>query len=500
MIIRRFTGNIPLIIVLLLLVMAMALPGYGQIAINKEAVKPVNPDSADVEYFRHKNFWRPLAEVVGFNLALNAFDRYVLKAPGEVVTWASIKKNFRGGFKWDSDMLGTNLFLHPYHGGLYFNAGRSNGYNFWQSELFAIGGSLMWEMFMENEYPSTNDVIATPIGGAVVGEITFRASDAVLDDRTWGWQRAGREIAAFVISPMRGLNRIFTGRAWKRSPTRGRVFGVPPIALRVSLGPKATIFESRRWEHSFGASLQIDLEYGHRFEPNTMPYDYFTFSAELQAVKEQPLLTHFAVKGRLLGLSMLQGKKSHVSVGLFQHFDFYDSDTIKTFDRVPYKMGIPASLGGGVFYRYQPDPSWRFDCYAHANAVFLAGILSDHYWTNKRDYNWASGFSIKGGLNWVFMHNRMSFTISHEFYRLFTWKGYARGTDLSKVNYRTFNVMGDKSVASFNVTTARFDARIWKNIYGSLVFDNFMRSTNYRDFPHVKSSTQSLRAMISYKF
>lgn len=101
----------------LLLVMAAALPGYGQIAINKEAVKPVSPDSADVEYFRHKNFWRPLAEVVGFNLALNAFDRYVLKAPGEVVTWASIKKNFRGGFKWDSDMLGTNLFLHPYHGG-----------------------------------------------------------------------------------------------------------------------------------------------------------------------------------------------------------------------------------------------------------------------------------------------------------------------------------------------------------------------------------------------
>ncbi len=64
----------------------------------------------------------------------------------------------------DNDHLNTNMFAHPYNGSLYFNAGRSNGYNFWQSELFAIGGSAMWEMFMECEYPSTNDIIATPIG------------------------------------------------------------------------------------------------------------------------------------------------------------------------------------------------------------------------------------------------------------------------------------------------------------------------------------------------
>ena len=86
----------------------------------------------------------------------------------------TIKENFKHGFIRDNDKLGTNTFLHPYNGNLYFNAARANGFNLRQSELFAIAGSAMWEMFMENEYPSTNDIIATPIGGAALGEVLYR--------------------------------------------------------------------------------------------------------------------------------------------------------------------------------------------------------------------------------------------------------------------------------------------------------------------------------------
>lgn len=128
----------------------------------------------------------------------------------------------------------TNTFLHPYNGSLYFNAGRVNGFNFWQSELFAIAGSGMWELFMEREYPSTNDFIATPIGGAALGEIMYRSSDAVIDERTTGWERAGRELASFIISPMRGINRLVTGEMWRVRPTSGRRFGYPPFTLRAS--------------------------------------------------------------------------------------------------------------------------------------------------------------------------------------------------------------------------------------------------------------------------
>ncbi len=71
---------------------------------------------------------------------------------------------------------------------------------------------------MENEYPSTNDIIATPIGGMAIGEVCYRISDLLIDDRQTGWRRFGHEAGVFLVSPMRGLTRILTGDAWKKTP------------------------------------------------------------------------------------------------------------------------------------------------------------------------------------------------------------------------------------------------------------------------------------------
>ena len=192
---------------------------------------PVPPDSADAARLERKAFWRASAETAGFNIGLWAFDRYVQKGHYAYINWNTIKANFKHGFEWDNDHLNTNMFAHPYNGSLYFNAGRSNGYNFWQSELFAIGGSAMWEMFMECEYPSTNDIIATPVGGAAIGEVLYRTSDLILDDRTTGGRRFGRELAAFLVSPMRGFTRIVTGRAWERRSAHGYWYSTMPAIL-----------------------------------------------------------------------------------------------------------------------------------------------------------------------------------------------------------------------------------------------------------------------------
>lgn len=141
----------------------------------------------------------------GINMGVWAFDRYIRKADFAYIDFHTIKDNIKHGFVWDNDAMGTNMFMYPYHGSLYFNSARSNGYNYWQSGLYAFGGSFMWEMFMENEYPSTNDIIATPIGGMALGEVFYRAFDLILDDRKTGASRFGLEFASFVVSPMRGL-------------------------------------------------------------------------------------------------------------------------------------------------------------------------------------------------------------------------------------------------------------------------------------------------------
>lgn len=179
------------------------------------------------KYKRKKNFILAASETFGMNMGLWAFDRYVFKGHYAYISFKTIKENFKHGFEWDNDHLNTNMFAHPYNGSLFFNAGRSNGFNFWQSELFAISGSAMWELFMECEYPSTNDIIATPIGGAALGEIFYRTSDLILDDRATGANRFGRELASFIISPIRGVTRIITGEAWKKRAISGREFTPP---------------------------------------------------------------------------------------------------------------------------------------------------------------------------------------------------------------------------------------------------------------------------------
>lgn len=210
----------------------------------------VNPriyfkDSLDVSrkitFPKKKNFFRAAGEVFGMNMGLWAFDRYALKGHYAYISFETIKENFKHGFEWDNDHLNTNMFAHPYNGSLFFNAGRSNGFNFWQSELFAISGSAMWELFMECEYPSTNDIIATPVGGAALGEVFYRTSDMILDNRTAGGERLGREVASFIISPMRGITRIITGEAWKKSHVSGKEFSNVPFNLNLSLGARILV-------------------------------------------------------------------------------------------------------------------------------------------------------------------------------------------------------------------------------------------------------------------
>lgn len=497
-------GKISSLLLMVAILVSSLLPclnASAQMPIKYNMVNQVMPDSADLEYYGKKNFWRASAEVVGFNLGLWAFDRFALHGDYSYISWNSIKRNFRKGFVWDNDMLATNTFMHPYNGSLYYGAGRANGFNYWQSTLFSLGGSAMWEFFMENEYPSINDIIATPVGGAVIGETLFRASDAVLDDRSTGAERFGREAAAFILSPLRGINRIITGQAWKHRTTSGHMFGIPNIAMQASLGLDIMTFQGRMQSPYVGANLQFDLEYGDRFEAkSTKPYDYFTLRLGLQGMKYQPVLSQVEIKGRLISREVLDHKNSSGSIGLYQHFDYYDSDTISNLEKVPYKLGVPASVGAGFMFRDVERHRYVFDAYAHVNAVILGAILSDHYKSDERNYNFGSGFSIKAGANITWNRRKANLSVSNEFYRLFTWKGYRQGTNLATADPQTLNVMGDKSEASFNVTEVRFDYQLWKRLYGTLSFTNRYRTTHYRDYPDITSNTTSLRLLLTYKF
>lgn len=101
--------------------------------------------------------------------------------------------------------------------------------------------------------------------------------------------------------------------------------------MEFSLGARMLEFRHERYDASIGAAAEINIEYGDRFEvKSTKPYDYFTFRGCVNIVNSQPLLGQIEIKGRLLARELLEKERQHMSIGLYQHFDFYDSDTIST--------------------------------------------------------------------------------------------------------------------------------------------------------------------------
>ena len=399
------------------------------------------------------------------------------------------------------------MFAHPYHGSLYFNAGRANGFNFWQSELFALGGSAMWELFMESEYPSKNDIIATPIGGAALGEVFYRTSDLMLDNRTSGGERFGREALSFLLSPMRGLTRILTGEAWERKPVAGNEFGSPPYQLDVSLGTRLLTSHDNDRLLKAGASARIDLEYGDRYASSRKPYDYFSLLTELNVMKTQPVFSRVEIIGSLFTKEVIDTKRCNLTLGLYQHFDFFDSDTIRTDYTpgvlepcvVPYKLGTPASAGGGIMFGCQL-PRFTLHVAGHVNGILLGGVLSDFYRFYHRNYNWGSGFSAKLKLKGSVCDDKISFSLNNQFYRLHSrndWysdKGYSPNPADPPVD-----VEGDSSRGTFYHLEGQIDYKVWNNLSLTARCDWFRRSTLYNRSVEISSSLSAYGFFIDSK-
>jgi Domain of unknown function (DUF3943) len=74
----------------------------------------------------------------------------------------------------DKDLFIINYLGHPYQGAYYYNCLRSQGASEWQSALFSALHSTLWEYVWEGgvEQPSIQDIIVTPITGALLGELS----------------------------------------------------------------------------------------------------------------------------------------------------------------------------------------------------------------------------------------------------------------------------------------------------------------------------------------
>jgi len=241
-------------------------------------------------------------EGLGLNVLVNRFDAWVRDARDlDGLAWARVtprtwSRNIRLGWTWDTDAFVTNMFAHPYHGSMYFNAGRANGLDFWESAPLAFLGSLTWEYFGEDYQPSMNDFYNTGFGGIALGEVYHRLGALVRDNGRRGAGRLLRELAAFPLDPMGSLDRLLHGGFTRVGPN-------PPdrhpgtLGLVVQGGGRVAV-DSGAGGNAASSSFLADLAYGDPFrQPYRTPFD--VFHVRLQVSPDGGGVNILRVSGRL---------------------------------------------------------------------------------------------------------------------------------------------------------------------------------------------------------
>lgn len=414
-----------------------------------------------------KNFWRAAIEVTGLNALVWSFDRYIREGgtnPGFRIGFNSWSENLKNGMEWDDNSFSTNQFSHPYHGNLYFNAARSNGYNFWESAPFVFAGSLQWEYFGEVHHASMNDWIATSMGGIALGEMLHRLALTVRDNTARGSGRNWKELGGFVLDPVGGLNRIIDGD-WSR--VHANPDGRFPNRYRsaMNLGLRKTADENL-WANNdtTGAYVEFNFDYGDPFYGDMeSPFDHFNLDLQLN-FKDASMIGRAQMNGLLAGGFLSENEEASHILGAFHHFDYVNISK--------FKFGAQ-SIGAGLLSKYETSHGLEIRTELHASAVILGASLSDYKTFSGRTYDYGPGASAEfaaefGANGWNFLR------VSHE-----------------EIFIHTVN--GNDSEHFLGVTRAALNVPVTANLGAGLEYVLYTAEKIYRDYDDVSSRAPQLR-------
>ena len=436
-----------------------------------------------------KRPWQALAEVTGINVGVQLFDRWALKSDFAQTTLNSLKHNFTDGMVWDNDFFITNMFAHPYHGNLYFNAARTNGLTFWESAPFSLLGSAMWEFLGETEPPAINDIIATTCGGIAIGEMTHRLSLTILDDRERGFSRFFREAAAAIINPIQGLHRIISGDAWRVKSRNYRYhdFNKTPVDMSISVGWRYLADDGALFRGIHAPYINFTLTYGTSVDgdKHSTPYDFFDLEANSAFGGGQPMVNTLNIVGRLWSTPILDKKDMAGEFGIYQHFNYYDAKPIEDGSSLtPYRISEAAGFGPGfIFSLPQMGALSKMEQRVFVSGILLGGTKSDYFNVIERDYNMGSGFSIKSKTQLDFgKYGRL--VLNAKYFRLWTWKGY-EDKDLQPyvdgtADLHFLNVQGDNSNAALLVINPVIEMHLARQWSLTLSGSYYSRRTHYK--------------------
>jgi hypothetical protein len=437
---------------------------------------PVRLRADDPEYNKKSPLWAVAFRVVGANVLVWAGDRFVFNNSWSHIGPQSWKNNLKKGWEWDTDKFGMNFFAHPYSGAAYFNAARANGYSYFQSVPFVFFGSLVWEYFGETTRPSYNDIINTTLSGALFGEIFYRLSSNILDDRTTGAERFFREFVAAVLSPARALDRLVQGKLTRVTPKE--VYQKEPLNMTLAAGAHWFNQGTNFGTGSQSAIFNIHFDYGDPFEIRPRkPFDFFTFRMDLSYGKN----VGHKYLDNLIGYGLLFGKTLHsgnldVLIGAFQHYNYWDSKIFQL---------ATVGLGGGIIAKWRLSKNSDFQSTFHLGVVPLGASNSPlidivEAGVHLRNYDYSGGVEAKfeGTLN---LANRGQLTAVYYAYGLRTYIG----------------PVGSKFISVFKPRVA---VRLFGNLSLGFEYLYYHKNGQLRDFPDVQANNTEQKLYLMLYF
>jgi hypothetical protein len=373
------------------------------------AINPINPplkekyftltDSIDVEYETwesKRQFWIAAGE-----LAIVQFIPWALAKWGRTWenpedNWANVNtetwwRNISYGWEYDGDAFETNYFAHPYHGNLYFNVGRTNGYNFWESSAWAATGSMLWEYFGETFRPAFNDWINTTLNGITLGEVLYRLSAMLTDNTATGSNRVLREIGGAILNPLRGVNRLISGET-------GRVFPNPEdrkpkdYLVTVNAGIRSLdktgegdTFAKERVEEGL---FVLDMYYGNLYREN-IKKPFSTFQLSLAFSSGSPNLTRLQAYGNLIGRYVVDSKTTQHLFLTTLNYAYYNN---------PGFIYGGTSIVTGLKSLFQLGESTRIITDIGIDLIAMGATPNDYFTDPEgRNYDFGPGFGINLG-------------------------------------------------------------------------------------------------------
>ena len=403
---------------------------------------------------RKKKFLRAGSEWLIANMLPATFNRFITEDQYSYISFKNFIDHQRiSAWDWDDNEFTTNHLDHPYHGQLYFNAFRSNGYNFYESSIATFAGSYLWETGGETQSPSINDLVNTTYGGIILGEMTHRLARHILGKGARDpHRRTPNEIGAFFVNPVNGLNRLLDNKWGKvdeyNSLDSSSIWAEVNVGVRRFDAKQGDILEKGK-NGSYG---RLRLWYQNGPDIVKRPFDQFYVNLEF-GKGDSTFINAVNVHAALYGTEFFETKHGEHYGVLSANYDFYNNDAFfygaqnliynwNSVFRFKKKSRLNMSLGvGAILLAAVPDP------YLHYGA--------------SRNYNYGSGAGYR-------YHGELSL-----FNRLLIIGDYNGGL--------FYTISGNDSYYILHAGTLEANLRIIKNFSLNISSGYFALSAHFKD-------------------